>query len=78
MAIKYTVPLDMLSTLIKEAVKSEIEAVIKTEADEAANRVRNEVSKSVDRIALNVFGCYDLSYDRDRLIISIKKPTEDE
>jgi uncharacterized protein (UPF0212 family) len=64
---------DFVTIAIKAALEKEVRVIIEKESEEAAKRVRAEIGRRVDSIALEVFSQYSMVQDRDMLTIQVRK-----
>jgi restriction endonuclease Mrr len=64
------------TAFIEQAIKAEVrvrvEAEIKKQAEEAAEKVRAKLKDEVDRIALSVMRHYDMQSMGDRIVITVR------
>jgi len=62
-----------LERVIQGAVKSRLAEIIEEEAEKTAERIAERMRGEADRLALQVFSLYELSQNRENLVITVKK-----
>ena len=65
---------DMIERVIRGALRDAIDAIASEEINRARERVAQRVSETMDTLALGIFKQYDIQHDRNRLIITVRKP----
>lgn len=73
-----TVKVDEWSVLIRSAVKSKIDTIIREETEIAKQKVTKKIGDLANIVALEILKFYDIQKMQDHIVITVKKPESEE